>query len=99
MFEDGTIAQDPNRKITYKGTKSHNGYLYIKRKYKGKRKQIMIHKLVAICYLGDKSKTRQVNHIDGDKTNNHVDNLEWAIPKENMKHDGRPPKRVSNGKG
>lgn len=46
------------------------------------------HRLVAIAYLDlptDKNKT-EINHIDGNKKNNYVDNLEWVTPSENQQH-------------
>lgn len=46
-----------------------------------------IHRLVAELFIGETCDVKtQVNHIDGDKSNNHVDNLEWVCPKENIRH-------------
>ena len=45
-----------------------------------------IHRLVALTYLTNPNNLPEVNHIDGNKLNNHVDNLEWVTRSENMIH-------------
>ena len=53
----------------------------------GKRKAFSIHRLVAIRYVVGRTKLHnEVNHIDGDKSNNYYKNLEWVTRKENMAH-------------
>lgn len=45
------------------------------------------HRLVALAFIGDApSSGHQVNHIDGDRQNNHLSNLEWVTPVENSRH-------------
>lgn len=48
---------------------------------------ISVHTIIAITFLGTpKTSNMQVNHIDGNKQNNDVTNLEWVTPSENSQH-------------
>ena len=67
------------------GTKP-GGYLFVGMKVGGEFKYKMVHRLVAESFIPNPQRKPQVNHLDGDKTNNQVDNLEWATPKENQMH-------------
>ena len=54
----------------------------------GKSKQQRVHRVVAMAWLDndDPRNKTQVNHIDGDKYNNHISNLEWVTPSQNQQH-------------
>lgn len=66
---------------------SPHGYLTTTVMINGKRKTMPIHSAVAKSFLGDKTiEGLVVNHKDGNKQNNHISNLEWVTPKENIRH-------------
>lgn len=59
-----------------------NGYCVVSLR----KKRFFVHRLVATHFLLPIKDKLQVNHIDGDKKNNRVDNLEWVNASENLKH-------------
>lgn len=74
---------------SYKNLKKElckNGYLRVTLYKEGKAKRFLVHRLVANTFLENKSNKPQVNHIDGNKTNNQINNLEWVTSSENNKH-------------
>ena len=64
-----------------------DGYLRVNvRDATGKRRHVMVHRLVALTILGPCPLFHQVNHINGDKTCNWISNLEYVLPSENIQH-------------
>ena len=67
----------------------HNNHGYCAMKLKnqyGKMQHYLVHRLVAECYIINFLSKEQINHIDGNKDNNHISNLEWVTSQENIIH-------------
>ena len=65
---------------------SNSGYKYVVLRINGKNKCYYNHRLVALHYLLNPNNYPQVNHIDGNKLNNNLDNLEWCNNSMNSIH-------------
>lgn len=64
-----------------------HGYELVTLHYEDKSEQYLVHRIVADTFCSGRTEKRKyVNHIDGDKTNNRSDNLEWVSGSENMIH-------------
>ena len=69
-------------KNIYRKNVIRNGYLSVKIK----NKMYDIHRLVAIHFIENRDKKLTVNHINGNKHDNRVENLEWCTNQENINH-------------
>ena len=96
-YEVSTNGQVRNRttKKILKGRLSKNGYLQVSIKIDATQKfcNRYIHRLVALAFvvgyrdfIQNPNNKREVNHIDGNKENNTLSNLEWVTSSENQKH-------------
>lgn len=63
-----------------------SGYLVVSLSKDNIKNKYKIHRLVALSFLSNPENKREVNHIDGDKFNNNLSNLEWATSRENQIH-------------
>lgn len=69
-----------------KGMVSGSGYIQVDLSKQGATSKKLIHRLAAQAFIPNPENKLEVNHIDEDKTNNKVDNLEWATRQENNNH-------------
>ena len=73
---------------------NHNGYLKHHLYRHDKQKELFLHRILAIAFIDNPGKKPQVNHIDENKLNNDLSNLEWCTGRENLVH-GTRTKRVA----
>ena len=97
MEEWKTINESPSYEISNYGRFRRNnnvlklnlnkrGYLYCNISINNRVSKVKIHRLVAIAFVPNPKNKKTVNHIDGNKLNNHFTNLEWLSLKENIQH-------------
>lgn len=86
VTEDGQVFSMQGKK--YSPFENEFGYLTVNLKdpEDGKWKKRKVHRIVAETYIENPEGKREVNHIDCDKKNNTLDNLEWVTSKENKAH-------------
>lgn len=70
------------KKITLKSL----GYMQVTLAKEGLHKRELVHRIVALAFIDNPLNKPEINHIDGNKSNNEVDNLEWVTSSENQIH-------------
>ncbi len=85
VSNDGLIRNDKRNQVKAQRV-NKDGYSVTDIYRDGERFTYRVHRIVANEFLDNPENKEEVNHIDGDKTNNNVDNLEWVTKSENMKH-------------
>lgn len=65
---------------------NHKGYKVVHLSKDGTNAWVLVHRIVALAFVPNPHGKPQVNHIDGNKTNNSASNLEWVTNSENMRH-------------
>lgn len=81
-----------------KQTKNKRGYLEVRILEVGKKPLVqVVHKLVMLTFVGPRPSGHQVNHKNGIKTDNRLENLEWVSASDNMKHAYRLNLTSKNG--
>ena len=85
IFDTGDVLNTDTNKML-EGTIRLHGYKVFRLSKNGVKKGFYAHRLVAENFLDNPNNYKVVNHIDGNKLNNDVSNLEWCSQSENMKH-------------
>lgn len=99
ITKDGKIISlKHNKKREIKGYIDKYGYRRVLLYVDGKRTKFFAHRLVALTYIPNPDNLPQVNHKDGNKLNNNVENLEWCSAKENIAHAIKTGLRAKKGK-
>lgn len=87
ITKKGLVRSDINGRIKYLSKWSDaKGYIRVKITINNKATSVSVHRLVALTFLPNPENKPQVNHKNGIKTDNQVDNLEWCTCAENIKH-------------
>ena len=94
QYNNGVYVNTKYKGKTLKPRKNKEGYLYVNLYYNGSRKTFTVHKLIGYTFLDAplNDRYRVINHIDCNKVNNRLENLEVVTAKRNIQH------AIENGK-
>ncbi len=90
-FESYSVSSHGNVRSCFFNNLLHSGdngrgYRFVHLYHHGKSKRFYVHRLVASAFIPNPENKPQVNHVDCNKANNHVKNLEWVTLFEQMQH-------------
>jgi len=85
IFDSGVVWSERKQKMLT-NNKNRDGYSYVTLIKNKKRNNHYVHRLVASHFIPNPNDKREVNHINGIKTDNRKQNLEWCTRSENMLH-------------
>lgn len=86
LYEDGRIISTHRKPRRVYPRIANNGYSRVALRHEHKYHSYFMHNLLAIAFIPKPFGKNQINHIDGNKLNNSLDNLEWCTPSENQLH-------------
>ena len=86
VTEDGNVFNIKRNKWLKNTLMTIGYYSTTLRDANNNKKTVYIHRIVAMTYLENPENKATVNHINGIKTDNRIENLEWATYSENSKH-------------
>lgn len=84
ISDSGDVRKDTNNYILSQSTQQN--YKFVTLLIEGKQKRMRVHRLVAETYIENPDNKPYVNHINGQRDDNNVENLEWVTPSENTQH-------------
>lgn len=85
IYDNGDVLNATTNKIL-KGSIGENGYKYYRLSKDNQKTMHYAHRLVADMFLDNPNNLPVVNHKDGNKLNNNINNLEWVSYSENIEH-------------
>ena len=87
LFQNNVCNKKYPREKILKAKKSKDNCLRVELWKEGQHKTWLVYRLIAMTFLGiPKDKKLTINHKDGNRLNNNIDNLEWLSLAENIKH-------------
>lgn len=97
------VVKRGNTKMTLKKKllkkKVSRGYVLVQFRINGENRHFRVHRLVMLAHSGINGDKLDVNHKNGNKEDNHIDNLEWCTRSENLTHSYRVLGRIGGMKG
>ena len=97
VSNNGNIKRTKDEYI-FKKNKNSRGYRIITLTKDKKEYSLSVHRLVAEAFIPNPNNLPQINHKDGNKLNNKIENLEWCTQSENMKHAYKNKLEIKSGK-
>ena len=74
------------KKLKNRYTEEGYARVCLRRDSTGKREDVYVHRIVALVFIPNPNNLQEINHLDCNRGNNNVENLEWITHKDNLKY-------------